>query len=94
MKKKPKFNMTAIPISHRRALKCGGLWAKLMPDSDPPLMGDLIRFVELAGIGHLKRIINQLSKSDYKRGASDEMLHARCGQIAATIAANRAKNRR
>jgi hypothetical protein len=64
-----------------------------MPDSEPPLMGDLIRFGELAGSEHLKQIIAQLAKSDYREGASDELLHARCGQIAASIAASKSRRK-
>ena len=84
--------MTTIPMNHRRALKRAGLWRNLMPNSEPPLMGDLIRFGELAG-RHLNDIIGQLSTSDYRKGASDEMLHARCGQIAASIAASESRRK-
>jgi hypothetical protein len=88
-----KFNMTAIPMNHRRALKRASLWRRLMPNSEPPLMGDLIRFGELAG-SHLNDIIERLAKSDYVEGASDEMLHARCGELAGIVAISKSRKNR
>jgi hypothetical protein len=55
-------------------------------------MGDLIRFGELAG-RHLKGIIEYLAKNDYTKGASDEMLHARCGELAEIVNTRSRKSR-
>ena len=77
-------DLKAIPIHHRWALKQSAYWRKLMPNSDPPLMGDLFRFGEIAK-KRMKDIIEYLAKNDYKKGASDERLHARCGQLAETV---------